>query len=207
MSTSSASCSRTRGRSPWARPDSIPSAATRRPEEQRRLLDAHLALADELGLPVVIHNRDADDETASALASFGGTVVLHCFSSPELVPVAVERGYYVSFAGNATYPNAAALRTAAAALPRIGYSSRPTARTSLRSRCAAGRTNRRTSSTRSTRWPPRAARRRRARGSDARQRDGRVRAPVTVAPKKSARAALPRRREHRGRHRPARRAR
>ena len=88
------------------------------PEEQRRLLDAHLALADELELPVVIHNREADDETASALASFRGTVVLHCFSSPELVPVAVERGYYVSFAGNATYPNAAALRTAAAAIAR-----------------------------------------------------------------------------------------
>ena len=83
-------------------------------EEQRWLLDAQLALAHELELPVVIHNREADDETASALASFRGTVVLHCFSSPELVPVAVERGYYVSFAGNATYPNAAALRTAAA---------------------------------------------------------------------------------------------
>ena len=87
-------------------------------EEQHRLLDAHLTLADELELPVVIHNREADDETASALASFRGTVVLHCFSSPALVPVAVERGYYVSFAGNATYPNAAALRTAAAAVPR-----------------------------------------------------------------------------------------
>jgi TatD DNase family protein len=39
-------------------------------------------------------------------------VVLHCFSSPSLVSVAVERGYYVSFAGNATYPNAAPLRDA-----------------------------------------------------------------------------------------------
>ena len=86
------------------------------PEEQRRLLDAHLALADELALPIVIHNREADDETASALASFRGTVVLHCFSSPDLVAVAAERRYYASFAGNATYPNAAALRTAAAAI-------------------------------------------------------------------------------------------
>ena len=83
------------------------------PAEQRRLLDAHLELADELELPVVIHNREADAETASALAAFRGTVVLHCFSSAELVPVAVERGYYVSFAGNVTYPNAAALRAAA----------------------------------------------------------------------------------------------
>jgi len=40
-------------------------------------------------------------------------VILHCFSSPNLVPLAVERGYFVSFAGNATYPNATALRLAA----------------------------------------------------------------------------------------------
>jgi len=86
--------------------------------EQRRLFDRHLALADELELPVVIHNREADDETAAALESFSGTVVLHCFSSPEFVPVAVDRGYYVSFAGNATYPKASALREAAAAIPQ-----------------------------------------------------------------------------------------
>jgi TatD DNase family protein len=89
-----------------------------RPEEQRRLLDGQLALAEDLGLPVVIHNREADAETADALATFTGTVVLHCFSSPSLLPVAVERGYYVSFAGNVTYPKADALRDAAAAVPR-----------------------------------------------------------------------------------------
>jgi len=85
---------------------------------QRRLMDAHLALADELGLPVVIHNREADEETARALEGFDRAVVLHCFSSPDLIPLAVERRYFVSFAGNATYPNAAALREAAAAIPR-----------------------------------------------------------------------------------------
>jgi TatD DNase family protein len=83
------------------------------PEQQRRLFDAHLDLAAELGLPVVIHNREADESTAAALARFDGTVILHCFSSPALVPLAVERGYFVSFAGNATYPNATALRLAA----------------------------------------------------------------------------------------------
>jgi TatD DNase family protein len=88
------------------------------PAQQRRLLAAHLELADELGLPVVIHNRDADSETAEALQAFAGTVVLHCFSSPALVPVAVERGYFVSFAGNATYPTAVSLRLAATAVPR-----------------------------------------------------------------------------------------
>jgi TatD DNase family protein len=89
-----------------------------RPEQQRRLMDAHVELAAELGLPVVIHNREADEETAHALEGFDGTVVLHCFSSPEMLPLAVERRYYVSFAGNVTYPSAGRLRDAAAAVPR-----------------------------------------------------------------------------------------
>jgi TatD DNase family protein len=95
--------------------DTVRQFAT--PLEQRRLLDAQLALADDLGLPVVIHNREADEETAAALEPFGGTVILHCFSSPGFASVAVERGYYVSFAGNATYPNARALREASASIP------------------------------------------------------------------------------------------
>ena len=87
------------------------------PEEQRRLFDAQLALADELDLPVVVHTRDADLDTAAALEGFRGTVVMHCFSSPGLLPTALERGYYVSFAGNATYPKAPELREAAMAVP------------------------------------------------------------------------------------------
>ncbi len=85
--------------------------------EQRRLLDAQLGLADELRLPVVIHSREAAAETAEALESFPGTVILHCFSSPDLLPTALEHGHYVSFAGNATYPKAPELREAAAAVP------------------------------------------------------------------------------------------
>jgi len=87
------------------------------PDEQRALFELHLALATELELPIVIHNREADGETAEVLSAFGGTVVLHCFSSPELITLAVERGYYVSFAGNVTYPKADGLRVAAAAVP------------------------------------------------------------------------------------------
>jgi TatD DNase family protein len=85
--------------------------------EQRVLLDRQLALADELGLPVVIHSRSADEETAAALAPFPGTVVLHCFSEPGLLETALERRYFVSFAGNVTYPKADALREAAAHVP------------------------------------------------------------------------------------------
>jgi TatD DNase family protein len=87
------------------------------PDEQRRLFDDQLALADELGLPVVIHSREAAEATAAALAPFEGTVVLHCFSSPALLEAALERRYYVSFAGNVTYPSAPELREAAAAVP------------------------------------------------------------------------------------------
>jgi TatD DNase family protein len=80
-------------------------------------LDRHLALAEERDLPVVIHSREAEEETAAALEPFAGTVVLHCFSSPGLVAVALDRGYFVSFAGNVTYPAASELREAAAAVP------------------------------------------------------------------------------------------
>ena len=87
------------------------------PIEQRRLFDAQLTLADELSLPVVVHSREAASDTAEALAPFRGTVILHCFSSPELLPAALERGYYVSFAGNATYPQGRKLRDAAREVP------------------------------------------------------------------------------------------
>jgi len=95
--------------------DNVRQYAT--PLEQRRLFDEQLELADELSLPVVVHSREAADETAEALGPFRGTVILHCFSSPALLPAALERGYYVSFAGNATYPKAQELRDAAKALP------------------------------------------------------------------------------------------
>jgi TatD DNase family protein len=86
-------------------------------DQQLALFEGQLELAAELGKPVVIHTRAASDDTAAALEPFVGTVVLHCFSAPELLPVALERGYYVSFAGNVTYPKAEDLRAAAAQVP------------------------------------------------------------------------------------------
>jgi TatD DNase family protein len=86
-------------------------------DRQRELFEAQLALAVELGKPAVVHTRAADAETVAALDGFDGTVVLHCFSSPGLVDPALERGWYVSFAGNVTYPNAYDLRAAARAVP------------------------------------------------------------------------------------------
>jgi TatD DNase family protein len=86
-------------------------------DAQLRLFRRHLELATGLRKPVVIHTRDADDEVAAALAGFEGPVVLHCFSSPRLLPVALERRYYVSFAGNVTFPKAEELRAAARQVP------------------------------------------------------------------------------------------
>jgi TatD DNase family protein len=86
-------------------------------DRQRRLFERQLELAAELGRPVVVHTRSAFEETAAALEPFTGTVVLHCFSEPELLPVSLDRGYYVSFAGNVTYPRAEELREAARRVP------------------------------------------------------------------------------------------
>jgi TatD DNase family protein len=79
----------------------------------------HLDLARRSALPVVIHTRDAAERTLDVLAEHTGdlTVILHCFSLPDRCAEIVERGYYISFAGNVTYKNASALQAAAAASP------------------------------------------------------------------------------------------
>ncbi|HEX4527073.1 MAG TPA: TatD family hydrolase [Gaiellaceae bacterium] len=86
-------------------------------DAQALLFDRQLALARELGKPVVIHTRAADDDTREKLLEHDGAVVLHCFSSPNLLDVALARGWYVSFAGNVTYKNAYDLRAAARRVP------------------------------------------------------------------------------------------
>ena len=86
-------------------------------ERQRVLFEAELELAAQLGKPVVVHSRAADADTVEILARFSGPVILHCFSSPPLLDVALERGYYVSFAGNVTYPRAYDLRACARGVP------------------------------------------------------------------------------------------
>jgi TatD DNase family protein len=86
-------------------------------EAQQRLFEAQLALALELGKPVVIHTRSADDDTRARLLAHDGPVVLHCFSSPGLLDAALERRWYVSLAGNVTYKNAYDLRAAVRRVP------------------------------------------------------------------------------------------
>jgi TatD DNase family protein len=86
-------------------------------ERQLRLFESMLEVATETRKPAVIHTRAADADTLAALEGFDGRVVLHCFSSPHLLEPALERGWYVSFAGNASFPKAVDLRLAAREVP------------------------------------------------------------------------------------------
>ncbi|HEY3070161.1 MAG TPA: TatD family hydrolase [Gaiellaceae bacterium] len=88
-------------------------------DRQLEVFRAQADLATRLGKPLVVHSRAADAETAAVLSGLPSavTVVLHCFSSLGLLEPALEHGWYVSFAGNVTYPNAADLRTAATRVP------------------------------------------------------------------------------------------
>jgi TatD DNase family protein len=98
---------------------------TATPADQRRAFEAQVAIARRLGLPIVIHGRDKDGETAAIDEIFavldaqaGDTpVILHCFSAPWRAADAAERGWRCSFAGHTTYPGSAELREAAAQLP------------------------------------------------------------------------------------------
>jgi TatD DNase family protein len=89
--------------------------------DQRRVFVAHLEIARELNLPVVIHSREAFDETMEILDSNGRGlkgVVFHCFSgSAEQAGQVLERGYYVSFTGVVTFKNAQKTREAAEVVP------------------------------------------------------------------------------------------
>jgi len=88
-------------------------------EDQLRCLKTHIALSNETGKPMVVHIRDAWPETLRALDEGSAErVVIHCFSGDvALARECAERGYWVSFAGNITYPKNEHFRQAAAALP------------------------------------------------------------------------------------------
>jgi TatD DNase family protein len=86
-------------------------------DDQRRAFAAQIEVANEAGLPLVIHTRAADDETFAMLAQARVPVVLHCFGSVARRDYALERGYFASFAGNVTYPKAEDLREAARRVP------------------------------------------------------------------------------------------
>ena len=89
-------------------------------DAQERAMRAQLLLARELGLPAVVHVRDAG-ETARAIVDGvpGVTGMIHCYSEgPDEVAEWIRRGFAISFAGPVTYPKNAALRAAAALVPQ-----------------------------------------------------------------------------------------
>lgn len=89
-------------------------------DDQKRAFIAHIELARELGKPVMIHTRDADDDTLAILQKYaaGVKVILHCFSMADRIDECLaHENWWISFAGNVTYPRNAPLRDAALKVP------------------------------------------------------------------------------------------
>jgi TatD DNase family protein len=89
-------------------------------QDQRRAFEAHIELARQTGKPLVIHTRAADQDTLQMLdrRADGVRVILHCFSMPDRLEECLSHpNWWISFAGNVTYPKATALRAAAVRVP------------------------------------------------------------------------------------------
>lgn len=87
---------------------------------QREAFRAHVAMAKELGLALQIHDRDAHREVVEVLLADGAPerTVFHCFSGDaELARLAVQHGWYCSFAGPVSFPANQELRAAAREVP------------------------------------------------------------------------------------------
>jgi TatD DNase family protein len=87
--------------------------------DQQRAFEAHVELARATGKPLVIHTRAAEDDTVETLRSraAGVRVVLHCFSMPDRIEECVQQGWWISFAGNVTYPKSQELAEAVGRVP------------------------------------------------------------------------------------------
>jgi TatD DNase family protein len=89
---------------------------------QRERFQAHIDAARQTGLPLVVHTRDAEEDTAeiltAAVSEGSVTGVLHCFTgSAELARKGLDLGFYVSLSGIVTFKNAADLQATAKWLP------------------------------------------------------------------------------------------
>jgi TatD DNase family protein len=86
--------------------------------EQRRSFLRHLRLASDLRLPVIVHNREADEDVLRAIEEWGGTAILHCFvGGPELAARALAAGCYLGLGGPLTFKSSDALRETVRELP------------------------------------------------------------------------------------------
>lgn len=85
-------------------------------QSQKEAFEAQLMLAEDLKLPVVIHDREAHADILKMLSKFRGKIngVMHCFSgSKEMAEQCVQLGFSISFAGPITFPNSHKLREVA----------------------------------------------------------------------------------------------
>jgi TatD DNase family protein len=87
--------------------------------DQERAFHAQIELARATAKPLVIHTRAAEDDTIATLRerAAGLDVILHCFSMPDRLDECLSEGWWISFAGNVTYPNAPELAAAAERVP------------------------------------------------------------------------------------------
>jgi TatD DNase family protein len=88
--------------------------------DQERAFAAQIELARETGKPLVIHTRAAEDDTLAMLSAHadGVRVIMHCFSMADRIEECLgHEDWWISFAGNVTYPSAGDLRAAALRVP------------------------------------------------------------------------------------------
>ena len=89
-------------------------------ELQEQLFTCQIDIAQERKLPIIIHNREADEQTFQILEqySFKKRGILHCFQgTQELADLAVKKGFFISFAGNLTYKNNQKIRDILTSVP------------------------------------------------------------------------------------------
>jgi TatD DNase family protein len=88
-------------------------------EDQQRAFLAQIELARATRKPLVIHSRAAEDDTIDTLREHAGDVdvILHCFTMAARLQECLDEGWWISFAGNVTYPSAPDLAEAAARVP------------------------------------------------------------------------------------------
>jgi len=88
---------------------------------QHRAFHQQLELACEVQKPVIIHNREANDDCYAILSQYADRLagcVMHCFPGPpDFARQCLDLGFHISFAGNATFPKAQILRDTAAVVP------------------------------------------------------------------------------------------
>jgi TatD DNase family protein len=91
------------------------------PDEQLKIFTRQLEIANDLNLPIIIHDREAHSDVLTTLKKMGkgeNKGVIHCFSGDaDLAMAFIELGYYISIPGTVTYKKASLVREVASSIP------------------------------------------------------------------------------------------